>query len=236
MKKLIYELTICSLAIVSVIFAITDMVHVLPDYLFIIDKIIYLIFVIDYISRLTLSKNKKSFMKQNILDLIAILPVGSAIRVFRAVKIFRFAKIAKLMKLTKLFTVSGRLIGKCKKFLDTNGFKYMLIISFVFILIGGSLISYFEGMTLVDGIWWAFVTATTVGYGDISPNTGIGRIIACILMITGIGLIGSLTSSITTYFMSGNNNTASNGRVDFVIKMYNELNEQEKEEFKNNLK
>lgn len=236
MKKLIYELTICSLAIVSVIFAITDMVHVLPDYLFIIDKIIYLIFVIDYISRLILSKNKKSFMKQNILDLIAILPVGSAIRVFRAVKIFRFAKIAKLMKLTKLFTVSGRLIGKCKKFLDTNGFKYMLIMSFVFILIGGSLISYFEGMKLVDGIWWAFVTATTVGYGDISPSTGIGRIIACILMITGIGLIGSLTSSITTYFMSGNNNTVSNDRVDFVIKMYNELNEQEKEEFRNNLK
>lgn len=55
-------------------------------------------------------------------------------------------------------------------------------------------------MSILDGIWWSFVTATTVGYGDISPDTPIGRIIASVLMILGIGLISSLTSTITACF------------------------------------
>ena len=52
-----------------------------------------------------------------------------------------------------------------------------------------------------DALWWALVTATTVGYGDISPETSGGRIVASILMIVGIGLIGMITGSIATYFV-----------------------------------
>ena len=48
---------------------------------------------------------------------------------------------------------------------------------------------------------WSFVTTTTVGYGDISPESHIGRIIAVILMITGIGFVGMLTGTIATFFL-----------------------------------
>lgn len=51
-----------------------------------------------------------------------------------------------------------------------------------------------------DALWWSIVTCTTVGYGDISPSTLPGRIIAVFLMIVGIGLISMLTGTITTYF------------------------------------
>ena len=70
------------------------------------------------------------------------------------------------------------------------------------IITGGVLIHYAEGMDFGDGIWWAFVTATTVGYGDISPSTLYGRLIAMVLMLVGIGLIGSLTSTLTSFFMN----------------------------------
>jgi len=67
-------------------------------------------------------------------------------------------------------------------------------------------IRYFEfGKTVEsfdDALWWSFVTATTVGYGDISPVTTPGRIIAAILMLTGIGFIGMLTGVISTFFIS----------------------------------
>ncbi len=51
-----------------------------------------------------------------------------------------------------------------------------------------------------DALWWAIVTATTVGYGDIVPVTPIGRILASIMMLFGIAFIGMITSTITNFF------------------------------------
>jgi voltage-gated potassium channel len=52
-----------------------------------------------------------------------------------------------------------------------------------------------------DAFWWAIVTTTTVGYGDVSPVTTEGRLIAVALMFVGIGFIGVLTATITSYFL-----------------------------------
>lgn len=237
-KKIIYEILICILAIASVIFAVIDINGNMVQWMIIADNLIYAFFIADYVIRLVVAKNKKTFLKSNILDLIAIFPFSSALRVFRAAKIFRVLKLAKLSKLARLFALLGRMLSRCKVFFNTNGFKYMLIFSSALILVGGVLISFFEDMTLMDGIWWAFVTATTVGYGDISPSTSYGRIVACALMICGIGLIGSLTSTITSFFInSGKDETpVSNDRIDMVMKLYNELNDSEKEIFKNEIK
>lgn len=237
-KSIIYEVLICILAIVSVIFAIIDINSNMVHWMIAADHLIYAFFIVDYIIRFILAKNKKTFIKTNILDLIAILPFSSALRVFRATKVFRIAKLAKLTKLTRLFALLGRMLSRCKVFLNTNGFKYMLMFSSALVLAGGALISFFEDMNLMDGLWWSFVTAATVGYGDISPSTTYGRIVACSLMICGIGLIGSLTSTITSFFInSGKDKTpVSNDRIDMVIKLYNELNDSEKEIFKNEIK
>jgi len=51
-----------------------------------------------------------------------------------------------------------------------------------------------------DALWWAVVTATTVGYGDVSPITVEGRIIAVVLMLTGIGIIGVFTATVASVF------------------------------------
>jgi voltage-gated potassium channel len=162
-----------------------------------------IIFVTDYFIRLFISRDKKRYFIDNIFDLIAILPFNSAFRIFRIAKltkVFKVVKITKIAKFTKVATYSMRLFKKTRRFFDTNGFKYMVLITMTFIVIGGLLIHYVEEISFLDGIWWAFVTATTVGYGDISPNTVLGRLIATVLMLTGIGLIGALTSTITTYF------------------------------------
>ena len=52
-----------------------------------------------------------------------------------------------------------------------------------------------------DGLWWALVTITTVGYGDITPLTSIGRLVASALMFLGLGLIASLTAVISVKFI-----------------------------------
>ncbi len=58
---------------------------------------------------------------------------------------------------------------------------------------------YYEKMTFPDALWWSYVTATTVGYGDLSPVSTGGRIIASLLMLTGIGFLSLLTGTIASF-------------------------------------
>lgn len=231
--KNIYEGFVCILALVSVGFSLADLSGTLASDMIVLDNIIYGFFLTEYIIRLLSAANKKEFFKNNLLDLIAIIPFSSAFRIFRAFKTARILKLARLLKTTRLLALFGRVIAKANKFLNTNGFKYMLLLSFVMVGIGGVCISFAEGMSIPDGLWWAFVTATTVGYGDISPSTLYGRIIACLLMICGIGMIGSLTSTITAFFFNRKDEqSVSNDKIVMVEKMYQELNDKEKDEFK----
>lgn len=211
--SIIYNVLIGILALIAVIFAIYDLIKGIQIPLLIIaDQVIWIIFIIDYVVRLLISHNKKEFIISNIFDLIAIIPFNSIFRAFRfarIIRLVRLSKLAKLAKFTKLIAFSGRCLERCKEFFNTNGFKYMVFVSLIVIILGALGIHFAEGMQYKDAIWWSFVTTTTVGYGDISPNTDSGRIIACILMLVGIGLIGSLTSTITSFFFNEAKNSKS---------------------------
>lgn len=65
-------------------------------------------------------------------------------------------------------------------------------------------------------MWWSLVTATTVGYGDISPASPMGRMIAALLMVVGIGTIGMVTGSIATYFIQGRDGQHADPDVEHV--------------------
>lgn len=210
-NNFIYNIFIGILALIATALALFDLIKGVSSAILItIDKIIWIIFIFDYVVRLIISDDKKSFIKSNILDLIAIMPFNSMLRAFRIVKVVkltRLTRLAKLTKFTRLIAFVGRSLKRCKDFFNTNGFKYMVFISLIVIIFGALGIHFAEGMQYKDAIWWSFVTTTTVGYGDISPNTDAGRIIACVLMLVGIGLIGSLTSTITTFFFNVKKNS-----------------------------
>lgn len=193
-----YDIVISVLAFAAVILAIVDLSEGLRPWQQMLDRGILSVFVLDYVVRLHAAKNKKEFVCHNICDLIAILPFHT---VFRAFKIAKMGRFIKLVKIPRIFAFLYRPLKKSKAFFNTNGFKYVVFVTAILIVAGGILIHFAEGMTLADGIWWSFVTATTVGYGDISPSTFYGRIIAMVLMLVGIGLIGTVTSTLTSYFL-----------------------------------
>lgn len=204
----IYDLLFSILALVAVYLALCDLTTGCTDFQLKFDNVIAVIFIIDYVVRVIVAKNKRLFFKQNIFDLIAIIPFNSLFKIFRVFKFLKVLKALKFLKLARISAYFARFYKRVKFFFEINGLKYMVFTSLLCIITGGIAIHFVEGMDIFDGIWWSFVTTTTVGYGDISPSTPIGRIIAAILMIVGIGLIGSLTSTITALFFQQHEKSA----------------------------
>jgi len=219
-KKLIllYEVGMTLLTIIAVIMVSFELL--MPETAYdvfvfsLIDTGIIIIFALDYFTRLILSKNKVQFFKSNMIDLISIVPFGSifqSARIFKITRLLKYTRFLKFMKLLKLFRIIV-LIAKFKKnidkFLKTNNFIYVIWLTIFTVIIGALGFSLIENKSFSDGLWWSFVTVTTVGYGDMSPTTGVGRVLAAILMLIGIGFIGMLTGTIATFFLK---NEVSNG-------------------------
>jgi voltage-gated potassium channel len=134
-----------------------------------------------------------------IIDLVAILPSYRGLRVLRILVLFRAFKMLRYTK-----SLTGFLyVLKNKKFELIT----LLSLSAFFIFIAGIMLYVFEGDSdnpnihnLFDAFYWALITISTVGYGDIAPVTPEGRVVTMLIIITGIGLISFVTSIIVSSF------------------------------------
>ena len=84
-------------------------------------------------------------------------------------------------------------------FLQRENVINLVVVILTIVVSSGALIAFFEpDLSFASGVWWSIVTLTTVGYGDISPSTTGGRILAVLIMFFGIGLLGMLSASLAT--------------------------------------
>lgn len=220
-KSKYYDISIITLSIVSIIMVILDfssVINITEQPFVIFDTVILIIFATDYVGRLAYAEEKKKFFLTNIFDLIAIIPFSSIFSFFRVARVFRIAKISRISRLSRLIGVTGKLSRNLNGFLKTNGFINVLYISVVLILVSATIYSIAENVPFFDSLWWAFVTTTTVGYGDISPSSSLGKIAAILLMFLGIGFIGLLTSTITEFF-NGNKDKQESSENELMEKM-----------------
>jgi len=153
------------------------------------------VFVADYGTRFVLSTEKKAFVRANVVDLLAILPADQ----------FRALRLLRVLRLVRGVTVLTRVLRDLRGIRETNGLGWVLLVAAGVISVSAAAVRFLEPAieSWADAFWWATVTATTVGYGDISPESGTARGVAVVLMLVGIGTIGMLTASIATYFLGG---------------------------------
>lgn len=121
------------------------------------------------------------------------LPAVRAARILRLLKFYRASPVAHM--------VVGNLMTQWKKIRLVNAFVFIMI------LFSGTVMHQLESAaqpeafhSLWASIWWAVVTLTTVGYGDMSPVTTAGQLVAMLLMVTGIGVVGAMISIIGSAF------------------------------------
>ena len=214
--SLAYELVMAGLALVVAVILFIEFTRPLTEeqkmLLTNIDLSILAVFAVDYFYRLARARSKWSFFKSNIFDLIAIMPFDKTFRVARLARLTRLARLSRTTRLTRLLRLSRlvRIVLVLRRsgrtfleVLKTNGLIYIIIATFALVFGGAFGIIFFESGidTFEDAIWWSLVTTTTVGYGDISPESAGGRVIAAFLMVVGIGFIGMVTGSVATYFV-----------------------------------
>lgn len=117
----------------------------------------------------------------------------------------RWVRLLRIVRLLRLAFVATRAVHVAKRTLGHRGFLYVAAVNAVVIAAGAGAISAVEPEVVKgdywNGLWWAVVTATTVGYGDISPSSVPGRMVAATLMFTGIGLLSTLAATITALFV-----------------------------------
>lgn len=178
------------------------------NWFIILECIFTIIFTIEYILRLVSIKRPLSYAISflGIIDLLAIIPsylsiffVGAqSLLVLRALRLLRVFRIFKLTHfLTEMQFLGVALQGSLKKISIFTLFVLMLVV------ILGSIMYLLENRengfsSIPDSIYWAIVTITTVGYGDISPVTPLGKFVASIIMLMGYGIIAVPTGIVTT--------------------------------------
>ncbi len=149
---------------------------------------------------LTLLVNDKvNYLRRNWLNIVIIL-MGLPL-IWGVPSYFGALRLLRLLLLFSLFLHVGTSI---RQLLEKQSLGPTLLGTSIIILMAGVMMAAIDPAiaSVEDGIWWAWVTVTTVGYGDITPTSGVGRAFACLLMLIGLGLFSLLTASLTATFVN----------------------------------
>jgi len=160
-------------------------------------------FVFCYGVRLLLAHDRSAYLRANWFDLVLVVLLSSPL--LRLLAMFRIAKLGSLLRFIRI----GALLQMNRKRLlnlllvSKENFPAMMTLVFFMVFVFGLLEYLMEHPvnpafgTIEDALWWAFVTLTTVGYGDIYPITSMGRIVAVVTMLFGITLYSLLVANLT---------------------------------------
>lgn len=205
-------------------------------YFYVLEWILTVLFTIEYVLRIYSIKNPRAYIFSfyGIIDLLAIIPtylslVLAGSQYLVTIRVLRVLRIFRILKLNRYLAESRFLI----KALQQSRVKITIFISVVFsaVIIIGSVMHFLEGevnegfSNIPHSIYWAIVTLTTVGYGDVVPATGIGKFLASVLMMLGYAIIAVPTGIITSEMM----NTEKKQEHKYFSKKCNHCNEKEHE-------
>lgn len=179
------------------------------------------LFLIDFIYRFSTAENKKAFMKTGWVDLILCIPFYPATWMVVATTLRSLKTILEfvLIKIDSAFT-SMMILGA-----SLVTFSTISILQF-------ETVENASIKTAWDAIWWSICTITTVGYGDKFPVTDGGKIVACILMVCGIGLFGTLIGYFSSFFTD--KEKKNNKTVDTIEELSTQITELSKQIKKQN--
>ena len=210
--------------IISFIETIPSLAHTFQFVLEILEYIVTFFFTVEYIARIYCSPRPKDYILSffGIIDLIATLPPYLSYflpnaRYMLILRTIRFIRIFRIFKLFSLINEGYILMYSLKKSLNKIAVYFMFVLILVTCL--GTLMYMEESghpdtrfTDLGTSVYWAIVTMTTVGYGDITPVTPIGRLLSAFVMLLGYTIIAVPTGIVTATIIDETKDKPKDGR------------------------
>lgn len=170
------------------------------------DWAVWAVFVLDFGLMFLAAADRARYCLRNFLGLaIVVLSFPLLPDLLASVRVARIARAARLLRLMRVSAALLRGIRSLRRMVGVQSLIYMSILSLTLAALGAALLVVLEPQTVnhsfLDGLWWALVTVSTVGYGDLVPQTTAGRLLAVVLMVSGLGLLSTLTAAIGAYFV-----------------------------------
>ena len=163
------------------------------------DRIIWLFFVAETAWLSFLVRDKQRYLRTNWVNLLVIL-VGVPTFFGDSFYVAALRSLRMLLLLGFLLEMSSTI----RKTLARNSLGPTLLVSFTVIVMAGVFIAAIDPAieSPWDGIWWAWVTVTTVGYGDLVPESPQGRVFGRLLMVLGLGLFSLITATFSAFLIA----------------------------------
>jgi voltage-gated potassium channel len=168
----------------------------------IVNWIIWLAFVLEFVFKWAADRTL-GYPRRAWFDLLLIL-VTPPFGVPEAMQGIRSLRLLRLLRLLRAFGVAAMGFRLAQRHFGQKKFHYVLMVACATVILGAVAVFALEAdenkgiRHFGDALWWAITTVTTVGYGDITPVTPEGRLVAVVLMLAGIGVIGVFTATVAS--------------------------------------
>ena len=166
-----------------------------------IDHFICGFFLLEFFFRFFRAESKLQFLKWGWIDFVSSIPMVDFLRAGRVLRLIR------LLRVIRAFRTTHNLMQHIFVSRAQGAFTSLAVLAVLMVMFSAIAILQVETVpesnirTAEDAIWWAYVTITTVGYGDKYPVTLEGRLIAAVLMTVGVGLFGTFTAFVASWFV-----------------------------------
>jgi voltage-gated potassium channel len=159
----------------------------------VLNWLIWLAFLAEVVVMLVVVPSRGRWLREHPLEIaIVVLTPPFLVSIVQSVRVLRILRVLRLLRLAPLIRV----------LFSTEGLRYSALLALLTALAGGIAFASAENTSVANGVYWAIVTMTTVGYGNVAPTNTDAKIIAVVVMLVGIGFATLLIGAIAERFIN----------------------------------